>query len=403
MTVGSTLRLVETALVRNQMRSLLTALGIVIGVAAVVIMQSLGEGVTQYIQNQISGLGSNMLFATPGSTRNNPMMGGAGVPLFTSGDMETLSRRAHSIDQIGPTNMRMLSAVYGANNHNATVLGTSPVFFRIRKFIVTSGRDLTDEDERTGALVCIIGPTVAEALFNGEDPVGKEIRIHNFPMRVIGVLESRGSAMGVDADDYIYIPFTTFSRRVNGQDRIAALFFSAVSQNRIDEAKEEVTKILRQRRHILPGEDDDFVVRDPREMASLFETVTGILTVLLSSIAAISLLVGGIGIMNIMLVSVTERTREIGIRLAVGARTNDILTQFLVEATILSVLGGAIGLLIGLTVSYFATGAIGIPFVVPMMAIPLAFGVSVFIGVVFGVAPARKAAHLNPLEALRFE
>ncbi|MFI5264323.1 MAG: ABC transporter permease, partial [Candidatus Kapaibacterium sp.] len=201
----------------------------------------------------------------------------------------------------------------------------------------------------------------------------------------------------------VYIPYTTFSRRVSGNDRIGAIFFSAVSQDRIDDAKEEATRILRQRRHILPGEDDDFVVRDPREMASLLDTVTSILTILLSSIAAISLLVGGIGIMNIMLVSVTERTREIGIRLAVGARTSDILTQFLVEATILSALGGMLGLLIGLIVSYFATGVIGIPFVIPVTTIPLAFGVSVFIGIVFGVFPARKASRLNPLEALRFE
>jgi putative ABC transport system permease protein len=298
---------------------------------------------------------------------------------------------------------RRLRTVYGSNSHNTTVNGTTSAFFQIRKLVVTSGRNLNEDDERTGALVCVLGSTVRDALFGSQDPIGKEIRVHNLPMRVIGILESRGSTMGMDADDVAYTPFTTFSRRISGNDRITAIMFSAVSQDQIDDAKLEATQIFRQRRHILPGEDDDFVVRDPREMASLLETVTGVLTILLSSIAAISLLVGGIGIMNIMLVSVTERTREIGLRLAVGATSSDILTQFLVEATILAGLGGLIGLLLGLAGSSVAASAISIPFVVPIAAIPIAFGVSVLIGIIFGVAPARKASRLVPLDALRFE
>jgi putative ABC transport system permease protein len=402
MTVTSTVRLAQSALLRNKMRSLLTTLGIVIGVGAVVIMQSIGQGATAYISDQISGLGSNMLIVVPGTTR---MMGvqSAGVPLFTVMDMETLRRRAHSVLHIAPMCSRRLRTVYGSNSHNTTVNGTTSAFFQIRKLVVTSGRNLNEDDERTGALVCVLGSTVRDALFGSQDPIGKEIRVHNLPMRVIGILESRGSTMGMDADDVAYTPFTTFSRRISGNDRITAIMFSAVSQDQIDDAKLEATQIFRQRRHILPGEDDDFVVRDPREMASLLETVTGVLTILLSSIAAISLLVGGIGIMNIMLVSVTERTREIGLRLAVGATSSDILTQFLVEATILAGLGGLIGLLLGLAGSSVAASAISIPFVVPIAAIPIAFGVSVLIGIIFGVAPARKASRLVPLDALRFE
>ncbi len=402
MTVTSTVRLAQAALLRNKMRSLLTTLGMVIGVGAVVIMQSMGEGATAYIDDQITGLGANMFIVVPGTTR---IMGGqsTGVPLFTVGDMETLRRRAHSILDIAPLCNRPLRTMFGTNYHNTTINGTTPDFFRIRKFVVTEGRDLSDDDERTGALVCILGTTVLDALFGSQDPIGKEIRIHNLPVRVIGVLESRGSMLGMDADDIVYIPYNTFSRRISGNDRIGAIMFSAVSQDRSDDAKTEAQQIFRQRRHILPGEDDDFTVRDPREMASLLDSVTGALTILLSGIAAISLLVGGIGIMNIMLVSVTERTREIGLRLAVGATSADILTQFLVEATILATLGGMIGLVLGLVGSAVVAHAISIPFIIPAASIPIAFGVSVFIGIVFGVAPARKASQLIPLDALRFE
>src|SRR5581483_1882335 len=363
---------------------------------------AMGQGATAYISDQISGLGANMLIAVPGTTR---MMGAqsAGVPLLVEADLEALRRRAHSVRDIAPLINRPLRTMYGTNYHNTVINGTTPDFFRIRKFVVTEGRDMSDEDERTGALVCILGPTVQTALFGSDHAVGKEIRIHNLPMRVIGILEPRGSMLGMDADDIVYVPYNTFARRISGNDRLGAIMFSALSQDEIDDAKEQATQVLRQRRHILPGEDDDFVVRDPREMASVLESVTGALTILLSGIAAISLLVGGIGIMNIMLVSVTERTREIGLRLAVGATSSDILTQFLVEATILALLGGMIGLLIGLGASSIVAKAISIPFVVPIAAIPIAFGVSVLIGIVFGVAPARKASQLIPLEALRFE
>ncbi len=403
MTVTSTVRLAQAALLRNKMRSLLTTLGMVIGVGAVVIMQSMGEGATAYIDAQITGLGANMFIVAPGTTR---ILGGQStdVPLFKESDIDALRRRAHSILDIAPLCNHPMRTMYGTNYHNTTINGTTPDFFRIRRFVVTEGRDMSDEDERTGALVCILGTTVLEALFGDQDPIGKEILVHNLPMRVIGVLESRGSMLGFDADDIVYVPYNTFSRRISGRnDKIGAIMFSAVSQDRSDDAKTEAQQLFRQRRHILPGEDDDFVVRDPREMASLLDTVTGALTILLSGIAAISLLVGGIGIMNIMLVSVTERTREIGLRLAVGATSADILTQFLVEATILATLGGMIGLVLGLIGSAVVANAISIPFIIPIASIPIAFGVSVFIGILFGVAPARKASRLIPLDALRFE
>ncbi len=400
---GATTRLALSALLRNKMRSLLTTLGIVIGVAAVVTMQSMGEGATAYIGNAISGMGSNMMIAIPGASRRfGPTT--LGVPLFTTTDVDVIRREARDVKHLSPANQRMSRVVYGSNSTTTNVSGVAPQYFDIRQWFTASGRLISVEDERQGAQVCVLGRTVANDLFQGQSPLRKEIRVHDLPCRVIGVMEPKGaSAFGTDQDDIVFMPFTTLSRRIVGTDRVAVIIASAVSKDRIDAAKEEITNILRNRRHILPGEDDDFAVRDPREIQSLLQTVTGVLTTLLAGVAAISLLVGGIGIMNIMLVSVTERTREIGIRLAVGARSSDILVQFLVEAVILSALGGVIGIVLGLVAASGAAHAISIPFVVPLLAIPIAFGVSVLVGIGFGVFPARKAAHLNPLAALRFE
>ncbi len=403
MTPVATARLAVSALLRNKMRSLLTTLGIVIGVAAVVTMQSMGEGATAYIGQAISGMGSNMMIAIPGASRGfGPTT--LGVPLFTTTDVDAIRREARDVAHLSPANQRMLRVVAGSNSRTTNVNGVAPEYFDIRGWGVSSGRLLSIEDERQGALVCVLGHTVENELFEGRSPLGKEIRVHDLPCRVVGVMETKGaSAFGTDQDDIVFMPFTTLSRRVVGTDRVAVIIASAVAKDRIDAAKEEMTSILRHRRHILPGEDDDFAVRDPREIQALLQTVTGVLTTLLAGVAAISLLVGGIGIMNIMLVSVTERTREIGIRLAVGARSGDILVQFLVEAVILSALGGVLGIGVGLLAASGAAHAISIPFVVPVLATPIAFGVSVLIGIGFGVFPARKAAHLNPLAALRFE
>jgi putative ABC transport system permease protein len=403
MTLMSSARLASAALLRNTMRSLLTTLGIVIGVAAVVMMQSMGRGATAYVGETISGLGSNMLFVVPGASSRTFGGTALGVPLFTTGDLEAIHRLARDVGALAAANARVLRVVAGGNNRATNVAGVTPGYFDIRQWGVTRGRLPSLEDERQAAPVCVIGHTVSDELFAGQDPIGREIRVHDVPCRVIGVLEEKGAAFGADRDDVLFMPYATFARRLVGGDRVGYIFAAAIGSDRIDAARDEIAGILRQRRHILPGEVDDFAVRDPREIEALLDTVTGVLTALLAGVAGISLVVGGIGIMNIMLVSVTERTREIGIRLAVGARGGDILTQFLVEATILSALGGLIGIGIGLAGAFGVARMIHVPYVVPGTAMPVAFGVSVLVGICFGVVPARKASRLNPLAALRFE
>jgi putative ABC transport system permease protein len=399
----ATVGIALAALRRNRMRSLLTTLGIVIGVAAVVMMQSMGEGASAYVSDAISGLGTNMLIVQPGAARvfGPPSFG---TPLFTTTDVEDISRLASDVGHLVPTNTRMLRTVAGSNNRNVSVSGVTADYFSVRQWDAAIGRVISLEDARQAANVCVIGQSVRTALFPNDDPLAQEIRVHDVSCRVVGVLDAKGtSAFGQDQDDVIFMPFSTFSRRIVGNDRVGQIMAAAVSSDRIDAAKDEITTVLRRRRHILAGEEDDFAVRDPREVQALLQTVTGVLTALLAGVAAVSLIVGGIGIMNIMLVSVTERTREIGTRLAVGARTGDILSQFLVEATILSAVGGFIGIGLGLGGAYGVARLIQIPYVVPGRAIPVAFGISVLIGIVFGVFPARRASRLNPLAALRFE
>jgi putative ABC transport system permease protein len=385
------------------MRSLLTTLGIVIGVAAVVLMQAMGEGATAYVGEAISGLGNNMLVVSPGASSRSFGSTALGVPLFTMNDIEAVRRGAHDVRELAAGNARMLRVIAGANNRLTNVAGVTPGYFDIREWTTTLGRLPTADDDRQGAPVCIIGHTVSAALFEDQDPIGREIRVRDLPCRVIGVLETKGAAFGADRDDVVFLPYSTFSRRLLGGQRASFIMASATSTDLLDDAKDEVTAVLHARRHIAAGEPDDFNVLDPREIQSLLDTVTGVLTVLLAGVAAISLAVGGIGIMNIMLVSVTERTREIGVRLAVGARGSDVLSQFLVEAVILSGLGGVIGVGLGLGAAFGVAHLIHIPYVIPASVIPLAVGVSVLVGMVFGVIPARKASRLNPLAALRFE
>jgi putative ABC transport system permease protein len=400
----ATASLAFSALLRNRMRSLLTMLGVVIGVAAVLVMEALGQGATAYIADTISGMGSNMLMVVPGAPSQRMGGGASGAPLFTTGDVEALRRQAHDVARVAAVNQRPLRTVAGALNRNTVVNGSTPEYLEIRGWGVARGRALTQDDERQAAQVCLLGHTVETALFPGQDPLGREVRVHDVACRVVGLLEAKGaSAFGMDQDDILFMPFSTFTRRVGGSDRVGLLVLSAVSPDRIDDAKAQVTAVLRARRHVLPGEDQDFAVRDPREVQAVLDQVTGILTTFLLGVAGISLLVGGIGIMNIMLVSVTERTREIGVRLAVGARGGDILSQFLVEAVVLSAFGGVAGIGLGVAGAFLLSRALHLPFVVPLAAVPLAFGVAVLVGVVFGVFPARKAARLNPLAALRFE
>ncbi|MDP1823296.1 MAG: ABC transporter permease [Archangium sp.] len=404
MSLRSTTSVALSALLRNRLRSLLTVLGVVIGVAAVLTMESLGQGATAYIGNTISGMGSNMLMIVPGSPNQRMGGGAAGAPLFTGADLEALRRGARDVGLLAAVSQRPLRIVAGGLNRNTVVNGASPEYLEIRQWGVSSGRRLTRDDERLASQVCLIGHTVKTALFLDADPLGQELRVHGVSCRVVGELEAKGaSAFGMDQDDIVFMPFSTFSRRIAGSDRIGLIVASASAPDRIDDAKEQLTSVMRARRRVMQGEDDDFAVRDPREVQAVLDQVTGVLTTFLLGVAGISLLVGGIGIMNIMLVSVTERTREIGVRLAVGARGSDILSQFLVEAVVLSAAGGLVGIGVGLGAGWALAGALHLPFVVPVAAVPLAFGVSVLVGVLFGVFPARKAARLNPLAALRFE
>jgi putative ABC transport system permease protein len=401
--ITTTIRLAGAALLRAKLRSLLTTLGVVIGVAAVIIMQSMGTGATALVTGELSALGSNMLMVVPGATQG---MGGAGLgaPLFTQGDLEAIRREVPAVRYATIHNVRSVRVVVGEENRSTNLFGVSPAYFDIRQWYAVMGRVLTEDDAREGAKVCVIGETIRIELFGSVDPVGADLRVHDMSCRVVGVLAAKGaSTFGQDQDDLVLMPASTYARRITGDDKIGVIMLSVVSEDRIDEAKGQVEALLRQRRRIFPGEDDDFTVRDMREMIALLGTVTGVLTSLLAGVAAISLLVGGIGIMNIMLVSVTERTREIGIRLAVGARTRDILAQFLVEAVVLSLLGGIIGLVLGASGSFAASRVLEIPFTMPPQAAVLAVAVSVIVGIVFGVFPARKAARLRPIEALRFE
>ncbi|MGE5047524.1 MAG: ABC transporter permease [Deltaproteobacteria bacterium] len=403
MNLASTAALALSALRRNKLRSLLTMLGIVIGVAAVLAMQAMGRGATAFIGDAIAGLGTNMLVGVPGASRS---MGHVtlGVPLFTTADLEAIRRDVPSVSLVSGANSRMLRVVAGASNRTVEVIGATPEYFEIRQWSTAAGRGLTFEDERQAAPVCLIGHALAIALFDLDDPLGREIRIRDLSCRVVGVMvEKGGGALGGNQDELVFMPWTTFSRRIVGTERVSAIIASAVSADRIDEARESMVALLRHRRHIREGEEADFGVHDPREIQALLQTVTGVLTAVLAAVAAVSLVVGGIGVMNIMLVSVTERTREIGIRLAVGARASDILRQFLVESVVLSAVGGVLGIAAGLLAAFGIAHAISIPFVVPPLATPVAFAVSVAVGIAFGVVPARKAARLNPLAALRFE
>lgn len=405
MKTRDTLVLALTALWRNKMRSLLTTLGVVIGVAAVIMMQALGMGATELVTGEIASMGSNLLVISPGGGGNQAFGGSLlSAPLFDEADLEAIRDECDAVRFVAAANSRSVNAVYGDQSRSVSLQGITPDWFAIRDWGVGTGRLLDVEDDQQGSKRCLIGETVRRDFFEDQDPLGAEIRVHDLGCEVVGVLEERGtSTFGTDQDDIVLMPLTTFGRRITGSESLGTMMVSATSEERITEAKEQIEELLRQRRRIHEGEDDDFSVRDLREIQELMGTVTGVLTTLLASVAAISLLVGGIGIMNIMLVSVTERTREIGIRLAIGARAGDILQQFLLEAMTLAAVGGVIGILIGLGGAYGLARAFGMPMHIPVTGTIVAFGFAVGVGVLFGVFPARKAARLRPIEALRFE
>ena len=401
--IWSTLRLALRELGRNVMRSSLTILGIVIGVGAVISMVTLGGGATSQITGEISSLGSNLIIVRPGT---QPQHGGIQVQAapFDWGDVEAIEREVSNTEAVAPMTSTPTVAVFGNANWSTTVNGTTNEYLAARDWQLEMGRAFSEGEEQSGAMVCALGATVREELFGQQNPLGASIRLGSTACRVVGVLEARGeSTFGMDQDDFVLAPLRAVQRRLVGDDDVDLMFVSAQSEATTAQVQGDLERLLRQRRRIGTDQEDDFTVQDMAEIATIVESTTGVLTTFLGAIAAISLLVGGIGIMNIMLVSVTERTREIGIRLAIGAQGHEVLLQFLVESTLLSLFGGLVGIALGLGVAAVATPWLGVPFVLDPTIIVIAFLFSGAVGILFGYVPARRAARLDPIDALRYE
>ncbi|OJZ17081.1 MAG: multidrug ABC transporter substrate-binding protein [Thiobacillus sp. 65-29] len=397
----NTLLLALRAIRRNLLRSFLTILGIVIGVAAVITMVTLGNGATRSVSDQIASMGSNLLLVMPGQ-RFGP--GSEGAAPFKSSDVEAIRSQISSVGVVAPAVSKPATAVYQANNWSTIVTGSSDEYFQAGNWVLAAGRTFSEAEERAGKTVCVIGETVREKLFGGQNPVGSDIRIKQFACEVIGLLKPKGqSAMGSDQDDIVVMPLRTVQRRLAGSTDITRLSVSVKAGASIDAAKRQLSELLRERRNIGANEDDDFRVMDTRQIAEMLTATTRILTMLLGAVAAVSLLVGGIGIMNIMLVSVTERTREIGIRLAIGALEREVLLQFLIEAVVLASLGGLVGIALATAASIALASVMQIPYLFDPAINILSFLFSAGIGVIFGFFPARRAARLDPIDALRHE
>jgi putative ABC transport system permease protein len=387
---------------RNAMRSFLTMLGIIIGVGSVIALVTIGDGTTASVKQSISSLGDNLLMVRPGAHRRGPSRSVASS--FEQADADAIRRDIAGAAAVAPSSSKQALVVYGNQNWSTSVTGSTEDFFVIRGFEIGDGRLINASDIKAGRAVCVIGSTPAKELFGSGDPLGESIRIGKFACQVVGVLASKGSGtMGTDNDDTIIMPLRTFQQRIVGNRDVSMIYVSVADDRSTSNVKLQIEALLRERRRIAPGADDDFSVRDVAEIIEMVSTTTAMLTALLAAIAGVSLLVGGIGIMNIMLVSVTERTREIGIRLAIGARGRDVLLQFLIEAVVLSTLGGFIGVALGVTGGWAATNAMEVPLVVSPTIVVISFAFSAFIGVLFGFLPARKAANLDPIDALRHE
>jgi putative ABC transport system permease protein len=392
------------AIARNKMRSMLTALGIIIGVACVIAMIGVGQGSQAAIQAQISSLGSNFLMVFPGVATQSGARIFTGQSTITEEDVDAIRAECPAVAYVTPVSRSAAQIVTGGLNWGTQVQGVGVEWPFVKSWNVEKGGFFGESDVRAAAKVCLLGTTVANALFEGQDPVGQTVRIKNFPFRVVGVLEGKGgNSMGQDQDDVVIAPYTTVMRLLKKTQKIDMFMASAVSRDSVEEAQKEIEALLRQRHRIGPGQDSDFMIRSQQEIAQTADQTSKTLSTLLASAASISLLVGGIGIMNIMLVSVTERTREIGIRMAIGAKGRDVLTQFLIEALTLSIAGGAVGVTLGIAASRILAWKAGWPILLSPGAIALAFGFSAAIGVFFGFYPARKAARLDPIEALRYE
>jgi putative ABC transport system permease protein len=399
----NSLILAVRAIRRNVLRSFLTILGVVIGVASVIVMVTLGDGATQSVKEQMQRLGANLLMVRPGM-RMGPGRDEALAPSFKIADVEALAEQIASAKAVVPTAGATVTVVYGNKNWQTSATGSTAAYFLTNNWRLASGRFFTDAEALAGRAVCVIGSTVRRELYGTESPVGTEMRVKGFACEVVGLLATKGQGgMGMDADDTVIMPLRTVQRRVRGNDDVTAMQVAVKEGASVDAVIEQIKSLLRERRKITEGEDDNFTVFDTRQIADTLSGMIRTLTMLLGAVAAISLLVGGIGIMNIMLVSVTERTREIGIRLAIGAVESEVLSQFLIEAVALASFGGLIGIVSANAIALGVTRLIDVPYLFNPEMNVVSFLFSALIGIVFGYFPARRAAQLDPIEALRYE
>lgn len=400
------LKIAIRALANNKLRAFLTMLGIIIGVASVIAMLAIGQGSKRSIQQQISEMGSNMIMIHPGAEmRGGVRQDPSAMQTLKLENYEKLSEECTYLSGISPNVSSSGQLVAGSNNYPSSVSGVSIDYLNIRQLSVEQGEMFSENDIRTAAKVCVIGKTIVDNLFpDGSDPIGKVIRCNQIPMRVVGVLKSKGyNSMGQDQDDVVLAPYTTVMKRLLAQTYLGGIFASALTEDMTEEAVEEITSILRREHKLKATDDDDFTIRTQQELSSMLNTTTDLMTTLLACIAGISLVVGGIGIMNIMYVSVTERTREIGLRMSVGARGVDILSQFLIEAILISITGGVIGVIIGCGASFMIKSIAHWPVFIQPWSVLLSFAVCTITGVFFGWYPAKKAADLDPIDAIRYE
>jgi putative ABC transport system permease protein len=401
------IRVAFRALVRNKMRAALTMLGIIIGVSAVIAMVSIGQGASASVQAQIESIGTNLLFVSAGAQNVGGVRSGTGdtgTNTLTVEDLEAIKREVPSVSMVTPSVNTRTQLIAGNMNWNTSLQGVSEQYPDIRKWAVASGAFFSDADIRTAARVIVVGQTLADTLYPGSDAVGQTIRVNNLPFRVVGVMAAKGQdPQGRDQDDIAFAPYTTVQKKVLGRDRVQIAYVSAISQDATYTAQQQITDLLRQRHKLTASEPDDFSVRNMTDIAEAANETSQTMTILLACIAGVSLLVGGIGIMNIMLVSVTERTREIGIRMAIGARSSAVRSQFLIESIVLSLTGGTVGIILGVGLSLAIPAMLGWPTLVSMMAIVGSVIFSAAVGIFFGYYPARKAAALDPIEALRYE
>ena len=406
MNLANLFKIALKALGNNKFRGFLTMLGIIIGVAAVITMLAIGQGSKKSIQAQISEMGSNMIMIHPGGERRGGVrLSADDMETLKIEDLEDIRSQASFVTYVSPAVNSSGQAIYGANNTPTTVYGVNRDYLEIRRYRVEDGEAFTDRDIQTAAKVCLVGKSVVDELFpDGQNPVGKVIRFGSIPLRITGVLESKGyNSMGMDQDDLIIAPYTTVQKRILAITHLQEIVCSALAEEYTEQAIEEITSILRNNHRLKPADEDDFSIRSQQELSSMMTSTTDMMTVLLAAVAGISLLVGGIGIMNIMYVSVTERTREIGLRMSIGAKGRDILAQFLIESILISVTGGLIGVVFGIGAAFLVNILASYPIYIQPWSVILSFAVCTVTGVFFGWYPARKAAGLDPIEAIRYE